>query len=126
MGLCNGAPAVQVILYRQPGANMVETVDRVRSLLPALSMRCRGDLQIDVVQDRTLTIRNSLHELQLALLIAIVLVIMIVFVFLRDVKVTLISTITIPATSSTTFALMYVFGYSINNSSRWRSPSRLA
>jgi multidrug efflux pump len=115
MGLCNGAPAVQVILYRQPGANMVETVDRVRSLLPALSQALPGDLQIDVVQDRTLTIRNSLHELELALLIAIVLVIVVVFMFLRDVKVTLISTITIPATLSTTFALMYAFGYSINN-----------
>ncbi|WP_018268307.1 efflux RND transporter permease subunit [Methylosinus sp. LW4] len=115
MGLCNGSPAVQVILYRQPGANMVETVDRVRSLLPALSQALPGDLQIDVVQDRTLTIRNSLHELELALLIAIVLVIVVVFMFLRDVKVTLISTITIPATLSTTFALMHAFGYSINN-----------
>lgn len=115
MGLCNGAPAVQVILYRQPGANMVETVDRVRALMPALSHALPGDLKIDVVQDRTLTIRNSLHELELALLIAIVLVVLIVFVFLRDVRVTLISTITIPATLSTTFAFMYAFGYSINN-----------
>ncbi|MBG0808249.1 efflux RND transporter permease subunit [Methylosinus sp. H3A] len=115
MGLCNGAPAVQVILYRQPGANMVETVDRVRALLPALSHALPGDLQIDVVQDRTLTIRNSLRELELALLIAIVLVVVVVFLFLRDAKVTLISTITIPATLSTTFALMYAFGYSINN-----------
>jgi multidrug efflux pump len=115
MGLCNGMPAVQVILYRQPGANMVETVDRVRALMPALSHALPADLQIDVVQDRTLTIRNSIHELELALLIAIVLVVMIVFMFLRDARVTLISTITIPATLSTTFAFMYTFGYSINN-----------
>lgn len=115
MGLCNGEPAVQVIVYRQPGANMVETVDRVRALMPALSSALPADLKVDVVQDRTLTIRNALHELELALALAVVLVVVIVFAFLRDARVTLVSTITIPATLAVTFGFMHLFGYSLNN-----------
>ncbi|WP_246722422.1 efflux RND transporter permease subunit [Methylosinus sp. H3A] len=81
--------AVEELGHSVSGANIVETVDRVRALMPALSQALPADLQIDIVQDRTLTIRNSLHELELALLIAIILVIVVVFAFLRDGRVTL-------------------------------------
>src|SRR6267143_52400 len=83
-GMANGKPAVLVIIYRQPGANIIETVDRVRALLPQLEASIPGSMTLSVVMDRTPVIRASLHDVERTLAISVILVILVVFVFLRD------------------------------------------
>ena len=114
-GSADGKPAVLVILNRQPGANIIETVDRVRATLPLLKASIPSAIDLAVVIDRTPTIRASLHEVERTLLISIALVVMVVFLFLRKVSATLIPTVAVPVSLLGTFGVMYLAGYSLNN-----------
>jgi multidrug efflux pump len=114
-GSANGRPAVLVILNRQPNANIIETVDRVKDLLPVLRASIPRDLNLDLVMDRTPTIRGSLRDTERTLLIAIVLVILVVFLFLRDWRATLIPSVAVPVSLIGTFGVMYLCRYSLNN-----------
>jgi multidrug efflux pump len=115
LGLANGQPAVLVILYRQPGANIIETVDRVIGLIPALKASIPTDIDIKVAMDRTTTIRASLLAVQRTLLIAIALVILVVFVFLRNLRATAVPAVAVPISLLGTFGAMYLLGYSLDN-----------
>ena len=114
-GLANGKPAVLVIIYRQPGANIIETVDRVRALLPQLEASIPGSMTLSVVMDRTPVIRASLHDVERTLAISVSLVILVVFVFLRDLRATLIPCVAVPVSLISTFGVMYLCGYSLDN-----------
>ncbi len=108
-------PAVLIIIFRQPGANIIETVDRVYALLPELSASISPAIHINVVMDRTTTIRASVHDIEITLLISVVLVILVVFVFLRTVRATIIPSIAVPLSLIGTFGVMYLAGYSLDN-----------
>jgi multidrug efflux pump len=114
-GLSNGKPSVLVILNRQPGANIIETVDRVYALLPELRASIPSEIDLVVPMDRTSTIRASLHDVERTLMISIVLVILVVFVFLRDPRATLIPAVAVVVSLVGTFGVMYVLGYSLDN-----------
>jgi multidrug efflux pump len=114
-GLANGKPSVLVILYRQPGANIIETVDAVKAQLPFLKASLPGDVDVTLASDRSTTIRASLSDTQRTLLISVALVIMVVFLFLRDWRATLIPTVAVPASIIGTFGGMYLLGYSLDN-----------
>jgi multidrug efflux pump len=115
LGLANGQPAVLVILYRQPGANIIETVDRVVSLIPSLKASIPTDIDMKVAMDRTTTIRASLLAVQVTLAIAIALVILVVFLFLRNLRATLVPAVAVPISLLGTFGAMYLLGYSLDN-----------
>jgi multidrug efflux pump len=115
MGVANGTPAVLVIIYRQAGANIIETVDRLRARLLPLEAALPGPIALSVVMDRTPVIRASLHEVEKTLLISVGLVILVVFVFLRNVRATLIPTVAVPVSLISTFGVMYLCGYSLDN-----------
>jgi multidrug efflux pump len=108
-------PAVLIIISRQPGANIIDTVDRVYALLPQLSASISPAINIDVVMDRTTTVRASVHDIEITLLISVVLVILVVFVFLRTVRATIIPSIAVPLSLVGTFGVMYLAGYSLDN-----------
>jgi multidrug efflux pump len=110
-----GKPAVLVIIFRQPGANIIETVDNVYALLPQLSASISPAIRLRVVMDRTTTIRASVRDIEVTLLISVVLVILVVFAFLRTVRATIIPTIAVPLSLIGTFAVMYAFNYSLDN-----------
>jgi len=114
-GLANGKPAVLVILYRQPNANIIETVDRVRAALPQLHASIAAGIDINMAMDRTTTIRASLHDVETTLVIAICLVILVVFAFLRSARATLIPSVAVPVSLIGTFGAMYLMGYSLDN-----------
>ena len=114
-GLSNGKPAVLVILYRQPGANIIQTVDRIKAILPQLSASIPSAINVALTMDRTTTIRTSLHDVERALLIAIALVILVVFIFLRNPRATLIPSVAVPVSLIGTFGAMYLLGYSLDN-----------
>jgi multidrug efflux pump len=114
-GLSNGQPAVLVILFAQPGANIIETVDRVKALLPQLQASIPTAIRLSMVMDRTITIRASIHHVELTLLISIALVILVVFVFLRDVRATLVPSVVVPLSLIGTFGVMALAGYSLDN-----------
>ena len=114
-GLSNGKPAVSLVIFRQPGANIIATVDRIRAALPELRSSIPAGMTLDVALDRTTTIRASVAETQLTLLGSIALVILVVFVFLRDLRTTLIPSLVVPISLVGTFAVMYLCGYSIDN-----------
>ncbi|MDE2117140.1 MAG: multidrug efflux RND transporter permease subunit [Betaproteobacteria bacterium] len=113
-GLFNGKPAVMMILRRQPGANIIETVDRVRALLPQLGASIPGAIDLNVVMDRTPTIRGSLREVERTLAISVVLVVLVVFLFLRNARAALIPSVVVPVSLVGTFAVMYLAGFSLN------------
>jgi multidrug efflux pump len=115
LGLANGQPAVLVILYRQPGANIIDAVDRVIGLLPALKASIPTDIDIKVAMDRTVTIRSSLDAVKRTLLIAITLVILVVFLFLRNGRATLVPAVAVPISLLGTFGAMYLLDYSLDN-----------
>ena len=115
VGLSQGKPAVLIIVFRQPGANIIATVDNVRALLPQLSASISPAIHLDVVMDRTTTIRASVRDIEITLLISVVLVILVVFAFLRTVRATIIPSIAVPLSLIGTFAVMYAFGYSLDN-----------
>jgi multidrug efflux pump len=114
-GLANGKPAVLIILFRQPEANMIETVDRVRALLPRLSASIPPAIKVDVVVDRTTTIRASVEDVQFTLILSIGLVILVVFLFLRNGWATVIPGIAVPLSLLGAFAAMYLIGYTLDN-----------
>ncbi len=115
LGLANGKPGVLVIIFRQPGANIIQTVDRVRALMPYLQSSISPAIKLDVVMDRTVTVRASVKDIESTLLISIVLVILVVFVFLRTVRATVIPSIAVPLSLVGTFGGMYLLGYSLDN-----------
>ncbi len=114
-GISNGKPAVLVLLYRQPGANIIETADRVRAVMPQLAAALPGAIDMNVVMERTTTIRASLNEIERTLMISMALVIMVVFIFLRNWRATLIPSIAVPVSLIGTFSVMYLCGFSLNN-----------
>ncbi|WP_426990918.1 efflux RND transporter permease subunit [Cupriavidus sp. 30B13] len=115
LGLFNGRHSVLVIIYRQPGANIIDTVDRVTAMLPALRASIPGAIDLSVALDRTPTIRASLKEVEHTLLISMVLVIAVVFLFLRTLRSTLIPGVAVPVSLIGTFGGMYLLGYSLDN-----------
>jgi multidrug efflux pump len=114
-GYLNGKRAVTIIIFRQPGANIIDTVDRIRSELPSIQATVPLGIDTTVVLDRTTTIRASVNDVERTLVISIVLVVFVVFVFLRNGRATLIPAIAVPVSLVGTFAVMYLFGYSIDN-----------
>ena len=114
-GLANGRPAIPIIVFREPGANIIATVDRVRALLPALRSLISPAIDLSIVLDRTTTIRDSVRDVEIALGFSVVLVVLVVFVFLRDLRTTLIPSVAVPVSLIGTFSIMYLAGYSIDN-----------
>src|ERR1700734_2793035 len=114
-GYLNGKRSVTVIIFRQPGANIIDTVDRVRAQLPYVQASIPLGIDTTIVLDRTTTIRASVSDVERTLLISIGLVIVVVFVFLRNGRATLIPAVAVPVSLVGTFAVMYMFGYSIDN-----------
>ncbi|HZQ23490.1 MAG TPA: multidrug efflux RND transporter permease subunit [Terriglobales bacterium] len=115
VGLANGKPAVLMIVFRQPGANIIDTVDRVRSLMPQLQSSISPAINLSIVLDRTTTIRASVHDIEGTLIISILLVIFVVFVFLRTVRATVIPSVAVPLSLIGTFGVMYLLGFSLDN-----------
>jgi len=114
-GYLNGKRSVTVIIFRQPGANIIETVDRVRAQLPIIKASIPLGIDTTIVLDRTITIRASVSDVERTLLISIGLVIVVVFVFLRNGRATLIPAVAVPVSLVGTFAVMYLFGYTLDN-----------
>jgi multidrug efflux pump len=114
-GLSNGKRAVIIIIFRQPGANIIQTVDNVLGLLPQLQASISPAVKLQVVSDRTTTVRASLRDIEITLLISVVLVILVVFVFLRTVRATIIPSIAVPLSLIGTFGVMYLLGYTLDN-----------
>jgi len=114
-GYLNGKRSVTVIIFRQPGANIIGTVDRIRAQLPFIQASIPLGIETTIVLDRTITIRASVSDVERTLLISIGLVIVVVFVFLRNGRATLIPGVAVPASLIGTFAVMYLFGYSLDN-----------
>ncbi|MGA2597149.1 MAG: multidrug efflux RND transporter permease subunit [Bryobacteraceae bacterium] len=114
-GYANGKPSVLVIVFRQPGANIIDTVDGVTAALPQLRAAMPQSIDMQVAMDQTVTIRASVHDVEITLSISVALVILVVFVFLRNVRTTLIPSVAVPVSLITTFGVMYLFGYSIDN-----------
>ena len=114
-GFANGKPAVLMIVFRQPGANIIGTVDRVYALLPQLRASVSPAIDISVLMDRTTTIRASVRDIEFTLIISIVLVIFVVFVFLRNLWTTLIPSVSVPLSLIGTFGAMYLLHYSLDN-----------
>jgi multidrug efflux pump len=106
LGLANGKPAVVVILRRQPGANIINTVERVKALLPQLEASIPRAIDVELILDRTTTIRSSLHEVERTLVIAICLVVLVVFAFLRSFRAALIPSVAVPVSLIGTFGVM--------------------
>ncbi|MGA6970351.1 MAG: multidrug efflux RND transporter permease subunit [Candidatus Binatus sp.] len=114
-GMVDGKPAVLVIIFRQPGANIIDTVDRIYAALPELHASIPAAIDLTVVLDRTTTIRASVHDVEFTMLISIALVIMVVFLFLRNLRATLIPGVVVPLSLIGTFGIMYLLGYSLDN-----------
>ncbi|QPB18912.1 efflux RND transporter permease subunit [Rhizobium sp. 007] len=114
-GLANGKPSILVTLFRQPGANIIGIVDRVKAQLPQLRASVSPAIDIDVAVDRSTTIRSSLRDVERTLIIAILLVIMVVFAFLRSWLATLVPVVAVSVSLVATFAAMYLMGYSLDN-----------
>jgi len=114
-GVVDGAPAVLIIIFRQPGANIIQTVDRVLQAMPQLQASISPAIKTSVVLDRTITIRASVNDVELTLIISILLVILVVFLFLRNWRATLIPGVVVPISLVGTFGVMYLCGYSIDN-----------
>jgi multidrug efflux pump len=114
LGLANGKKAVMMIVYRQPGANIIQMVDRVKALLPQLRASVSPAIDINLAVDRSKTIRASLHDVEITLLIAVALVILVVFAFLRNARVTLVPVVAVGVSLVATFAVMYLLGYSLD------------
>jgi multidrug efflux pump len=115
IGLANGKPAVLLIVFRQPGANIIATVDRVLAALPQLRLSISPAIDLSVVLDRTTTVRASVHDIEITLLISVILVILVVFAFLRTFRATIIPSVAVPLSLIGTFGVMYLVGYSLDN-----------
>ncbi|MDP9173612.1 MAG: efflux RND transporter permease subunit [Planctomycetota bacterium] len=114
-GVANGKSAVLLIISRQPQANIIDTTDRVLALLPEMQAQIPANMHLQVVMDRTSTIRSSVHDTEVTLCVSIVLVVMVVFLFLRDWRSTLIPSVAVPISLLGTFGVMYLLNYSIDN-----------
>jgi multidrug efflux pump len=114
-GYANGKPSVLVFLMRQPNANIIDTVDRVRALLPQLKADIPPTIDMRVAMDQTMTIRASVRDVERTLIISVILVIVVVFVFLRNVRTTFIPSVAVPVSLVGTFGVMYLLGYSLDN-----------
>ena len=115
VGYADGRPAVLLMVRKQPGANIIETVERVRALVPALQASIPAAIELKVAMDQTSTIRASIREAEHTLLIAIVLVVLVVFVFLRSWRTTIVPAVVVPVSLVGTFSIMYLAGYSLDN-----------
>ncbi|MHB8471300.1 MAG: efflux RND transporter permease subunit [Gammaproteobacteria bacterium] len=115
MGLANGKPSVQLIIFRQPGANIIATVDGVKAALPALEAAIPAAIDVRIMSDRTTTIRASLQEVEYTLVLSVLLVIAVVWLFLRDWRATLIPALAVPLSLIGTFAAMWLLDYSLDN-----------
>jgi multidrug efflux pump len=114
-GSSNGRRAVLLVIFRQPGANIISTVDNVRELIPQLQSSISPSIKLDVVMDRTLTVRASVRDIEITLIISVILVVLVVFVFLRNVRSTIIPSIAVPLSLVGTFGVMYLLDYSLDN-----------
>ncbi len=111
----NETPAVIMNIQRQPGANIIQVVDRIKTLLPKLTETLPKSIDVKILTDRTNTIRASVEDVQFELVLTIVLVVLVIFVFLRNLAATLIPSVAVPLSLVGTFGLMYMLGYSLNN-----------
>ena len=114
-GLFDGRPSISLIVFRQPGANIIDTCDRIRAMLPRLQAQIPADMELFVALDRTNTIRASVRDVQTALAISVCLVILVVFLFLRDARATFIPSVAVPVSLVGTFGVMYLAGFSVDN-----------
>jgi multidrug efflux pump len=114
-GYVDGKPNISLILFRQPGANIIDTVDHIHKELPSLRASIPAAMNLNTVLDRTTTIRASVFEVERTLVISIILVILVVFLFLRNLRATLIPAVVVPVSLIGSFAVMYLFGYSVDN-----------
>ena len=114
LGMFNGLPSVLLILYRQPGANIIETIDRVKAELPHLEAAIPADMKLSVGIDSSPTIRASLHDTELTLLISVMLVTLVIYFFLRNIRATMIAGIAVPISIFGAFGVMYLLGYSLD------------
>ena len=114
-GYTNGKPSVMLVIFRQPGANIIDTVDRVRAMLPQLKADIPPSIDTRFAMDQTLTIRASVRDVERTLIISVLLVILVVFVFLRNARSTFIPSIAVPVSLVGTFGVMYLLGYSLDN-----------
>ncbi len=111
----NNVPAVIVNIQRQPGANIIQVVDRIKALLPQLQTTLPPAIQVSVLTDRTITIRASVKDVQFSLMLTVALVVMVIFLFLRNLSATIIPSVAVPLSLVGTLAVMYLAGYSLNN-----------
>ncbi len=114
-GISNGKPTIMVIVFRQPGANIIDTVDRILALLPQLEAAIPADIELSVALDRTTTIRASVADVQFTLVISVLLVVLVVFLFLKSPQATFIPSIAVPVSLIGAFGVMYLAGYSLDN-----------
>ncbi|HVY17770.1 MAG TPA: multidrug efflux RND transporter permease subunit [Rhodopila sp.] len=114
-GWQNGKRGILLIVFKQPGANVIDTVDRIKAALPSLEAAIPPSIHVNVIMDRTETIRASVHDVQFTLILSIALVVMVIFLFLRNVWATVIPSITVPVALICTFAVMYLMGFSLDN-----------
>ena len=114
-GSFNGKPSVLIVIFRQPGANVIATADRVIAALPFLKASLPPSINLQIGLDRTTTVRASVSDVQRTLIISVILVVLVVFVFLREVRATLIPSVAVPLAIVGTFGIMYLCGYSLNN-----------
>ncbi|MGA8596277.1 MAG: multidrug efflux RND transporter permease subunit [Bryobacteraceae bacterium] len=114
-GYSNGKPSVLLVIFRQPGANIIDTVDRVRVALTQLKASIPPSIDMFVEMDQTITIRASVREVEKTLVISVILVVLVVFAFLRNVRTTLIPSVAVPISLIGTFGVMYLLGYSLDN-----------
>ena len=114
-GWVNSAPGIILNIQRQPGANVIQVVDRVKQLLPGLSSSLPAAAEVSILTDRTNTIRASVHDVEFELTLAVILVVLVIFLFLRSVSATIIPSLSVPLSLVGTLAAMYLFGFSLNN-----------
>jgi multidrug efflux pump len=114
-GYANGKPSVLVIIFRQPNANIIDTVDRLRAALPQLEAAIPASIHLQIAMDQTVTIRASVHDVERTLLLSVLLVILVVFLFLRNGRATFIPSVAVPVSLLGTFGVMYLLHYSIDN-----------
>ncbi len=114
-GWFNNKRAILLVIQRQPGANVIDTVDRVKAMLPVLQASIPSAIKVNIISDRTQTIRASVSDVQFTLLVTVVLVVLVIFAFLRNFWATIIPAVTVPLSLIGTFAVLYEFGYSLDN-----------
>lgn len=114
-GLSDGKPSILLVVFKQPGSNIIETVERVNHMLPELREAVPKNMQLTIVMDRTTTLRASLHDVELTLIIALILVILVAYIFLGNVRAALIPCVAIPLSLFGTFGIMYLCDFSLDN-----------